>query len=114
MTLSHFTRTALRMFSGPLIWGVHFLAIYVFAAVACARESFNPALVAAVPWAVLGMTLLAATALLAMIVPAIRVAKHSRDDASVFIPWATAAFAALALIAVIWETLPVLMVPICI
>lgn len=114
MALSHFTRTALRMFSGPLIWGVHFLAIYVFTAIACARRTFNPDWVAALPWAVFAMTLLAAAALLAMIIQAIRANKHNRDDASSFIPWATAAFAALALLAVIWETLPVLLLPICV
>ncbi|MBA2350421.1 MAG: hypothetical protein ACR2FI_06640 [Burkholderiales bacterium] len=111
MTLSRFTRTALRMFSGPLIWGMHFLAIYVFAAIVCARRPFDPDWVAAVPWTILAMTLLAAAALLAMIVPAIRA--NGREDVSGFIAWTTAALAALALAAVIWETLPVLLVPIC-
>lgn len=101
------------MIAGPLIWGVHFLAIYVFTAIACARRLFNPDWVAAVPWTVFAMTLLAAAALLATIIPAIRANKRSRNGASSFIPWATAALAALAFVAVIWETLPVLLVPIC-
>lgn len=101
------------MLCGPMIWGVHFLAIYVFTAMACARRPFNPDWVAAVPWVVFALTLLATAALLTTAVPAIRANKRSRDDASGFIPWTTAAFAALALVAVIWETLPVLLVPVC-
>lgn len=104
-----FSTATLRMFSGVIIWAVHFTAIYGFTALACARgfAALQWLGIGIVPWAIGGATLLAATATLTILVAAVRTARDSFES------WMTAGVAALALIAILWETLPVLMVPVC-
>ena len=109
MAESRFTRTALRMSSGIIIWAAHFLAIYGFTALACAR-GFATARwmgIGAVPWMIGVATLIAAAALVALIASAARAANSS------FTEWMAAALGGLALIAVAWEAMAVLMVPAC-
>ena len=104
-----FWLVSLHMFSGVIIWAVHFTAIYGFTALACARgfQTLQWLGIGIVPWAVSGATLVAASATLAILVPALRTARASFES------WMTAGVAALALIAILWETLPVMMVPVC-
>lgn len=106
---SAFSTTTLRMFSGVIIWAVHFTAIYGFTALACARGFASLAWlgIGIVPWAIGGATFVAATAMLVILVPALRGARDSFEN------WMTAGVAALALVAILWETLPVMMVPVC-
>ena len=89
------------MSAGALCWALHFAAIYGFTGIACARG-----LAGAVPWAVAGFTLVAALAAAAVL----RVALRQRDS---FEHWLAAALAGAALVAILWEALPALLVPAC-
>jgi hypothetical protein len=101
MSTQRFAATALGMSAGIIVWGVHFAAIYGVTAVACARGL--PQLVApAVGWS----TAAAVAALAVILVRGWR-RRH------VFEQWLGAALAALALVAVVWEAIPVLVVPPC-
>jgi hypothetical protein len=71
------------------------MAIYGVTALACARG-----FPAAVPWAIGIATALALAAVIAIII------FNARE-------WMTAAVAALALLAIVWEAVPVLVVPAC-
>jgi hypothetical protein len=82
-----------RMSSGAIVWAVHFMAIYGITALACARG-----FPAAVPWAIGITTALALAAVIAIIVFSSRI---------------TAGVAGIALIAIIWEAIPVLVMPAC-
>ena len=110
MADSRFTPTAFRISSGIIIWAAHFLAIYGFTALACARGWVTARWIGigVAPWVIGAATLLAAVALVAVIVPAVRAAPSG------FTEWMTAALGGLALIAILWEALAVLLVPICV
>lgn len=101
--------TSLHMFAGVIVWAVHFTAIYSFTALACARgfSQLQWLGLGVVTWAIGGATLIAATATLVILVPALRTARRSFES------WMAAGVAALALIAILWETLPVMMLPVC-
>ena len=90
---------SLRISMGILVWALHFTLIYGFTALACAR-GFG----AAAPWVVGVATVLAAAAAIAIIVT------HLSSE---FTRWMTAAVGGFALIAIVWEGLPALMVPAC-
>jgi hypothetical protein len=95
-----FTRAALTMFSPVLIWAAHFLVIYSTTGIACARSATN-----SIPWVVGAASVLAVLVLLA-------VASLARKEEP-FTSWMTTSLAVLALIAIVWEALPVLIVPLC-
>lgn len=95
-----FAATALRLSAGVLVWALHFAAIYGFTALACARQ-----LPAPVPWAVALATLAAAAGCLLIL--------RQELARPGFEAWLAAGLAALALLAIVWEALPVLMVPPC-
>ncbi len=105
-----------RLWVGPLVWAAHFLAIYAFTALACARNVaagwFG---VGIVIWFIGAATLVAAAVLLLTIGIAVRDGRRSASspEPSPFVHWLTAAIAGLVLLAVLWETLPVLLVPVC-
>lgn len=105
-----------RLWVGPLVWAAHFLAIYAFTALACARNVaagwFG---VGIVIWFIGAPTLVAAAVLLLTIGIAVRDGRRSASspEPSPFVHWLTAAIASLVLLAVMWETLPVLLVPVC-
>jgi hypothetical protein len=96
-----FARTTLRLAFPLLVWGSHFAVVYGFTALACARTSPQ-----AVPWTIGVATLVAGAALIATI------AREWPRRAD-FEAWLTLALAAISLVAVAWEALPVLMVPPC-
>ena len=96
-----FARSALLLFAGPLLWAAHFAAIYGFTGLACARTWTG-----AVPWAVACLTFAAALACAFVIAVGLR-----RRD--VFEAWLGAMLAAAALVAILWEALPALLVPAC-
>ncbi len=91
----------LRMLAGVAIWALHFAAIYGFTAVACARR-----LPALVPLAVVLATLVAA-GMCALIV----VAELRKPEG--FESWMTGGLAAIALLAIVWEAVPVVVVTPC-
>lgn len=104
-----FARTTLRMFAGVLVWAAHFTVIYSFTGIACAR-GFGQAQwlgVGVTTWAIGAASAVAVAAILLVLVPAARRARGSFED------WMTAAMAALALLAIVYETIPIWTVPAC-
>lgn len=97
-----FLASMLRMSAGIWVWALHFTVIYAFTALACAR-ALPPG---AVIWTVSVATLVAAAACLGIARAGLRRVEH-------FESWMSAALAGLALLGVVWQGLPVLMVPIC-
>lgn len=89
------------MFASVFIWAAHFLIIYSTTGIACARASSNDF----VSWVIGAATLLAVLAL-------VMVRRRARP-AEPFAEWMSSSLAALVLVAIIWESLPVLIVPIC-
>jgi hypothetical protein len=96
-----FAATALRMSSGVIVWALHFAAIYGVTGLACARAAPQAALIG-----VALATLVAVGALVPIVVSGWR---RRAEFESCF----TAAVAAFALLAVVWEALPALWVPTC-
>ena len=90
---------ALRISLGVVLWAVHFTVIYGFTALACARGFGSAA-----PWLVGVATVAAGAAAIVIIVT------HLSSE---FTRWMTAAVAGLALLAIVWEGLPALIVPVC-
>jgi len=109
MAVSRFSASVLRMSCPVMIWAMHFLAIYGFTAFVCARglADLRWLGVGIVPWTITLVTLLAMAATIAVILPAARAARAS------FSHWMAATIGALALIAIVWEALPVFIVPTC-
>jgi hypothetical protein len=91
----------LFMSSGVMVWALHFTAIYGITGLACARG-----------WHSLVLPSIAvATALAAIASIAIVAAALPRR--AQFEYWMSACLAALALLAIVWEAIPVFLVPIC-
>jgi len=105
-----FVPTALRISAGVIIWAAHFGVIYAYTGLACARRVHATGVtwIAGVPW-VIGISTAIAVALMALfIAPALRARGPVR-----FVDWMSAGVAGLALIGVLFEAVPVFMVPVC-
>lgn len=109
-----FARILLFVLAGPMIWAGHFLAIYALHGVACARSPLHGS------WA--GMPLLTsimlgvglvALALMALIYLRLR-KRMPRTENPAFLPWLAGMLSVLSAVAIIWETIPVLMLETCI
>ena len=107
------TRTFWFMLAGPIIWAVHFLAVYSVHGIACAR----PALasdwlgLSASAWIILVLSVSA----LASMALAYR-CLHTRIPAPGnprFLPWLAGTLSLLSALAVVWETIPLLWLPAC-
>lgn len=112
----HFTAETLRMLSGIIVWGVHFMFVYVFTALACARRFHDLSWLGTslVVWGVGIATLAAVAGILAFSLPAWLSHRRPGDRGTHgFLDWMTIAFGMLSLLAVLWVALPVLLVPIC-
>ncbi|BBA33992.1 uncharacterized protein sS8_2038 [Methylocaldum marinum] len=113
----HFVTNTLRMLSGLLIWAAHFGIVYIATALVCARgfQELKWFGVGVVAWMVAIATTLAVGGILVVLVPAWRdlYRRSSWSATPAFIDWMTVAFGALALLAIVWVTLPVMLVPIC-
>ncbi len=96
-----FAATSLRISAGIIVWILHFVAIYGFTALACARGAPQP-----VPWVIAGATIAGIAACLVIV--AKEFARRERFES-----WLAAGVAAFALLAILWEALTVFMVPIC-
>lgn len=108
-----FTPTAFFIWSGLLVWAADFLFIYVFAALACAR-GFAHLRIAGFPIVPVATTLASILALLvtaAMAWFALQRARGgpSSDQHSQFILFLALALSALAMIAIVWSSLPPLL-----
>jgi hypothetical protein len=96
-----FAATALRISSGVIAWAAHFAVVYGVTALACARG-----IPGAVPWTI-GLATLAAAAFVVVVI--VREWKRRED----FAAWLAAALAATALLAIVFEGLPVLLLTPC-
>ena len=108
-----FSRSLLFMLAAPLIWAAHFLFIYSVNGIACARPALMHAW-AGIPissWIILGASLLALAAMAAIYVRG-RTQTPATNDPG-FLPWVAGMLALLSAVAVIWETMPVLLLPAC-
>lgn len=113
MQATPFTRNLLLMFAGPLIWAAHFLAIYVFNGVLCARPQWNVewAGMSLSSWGILGAAVIAVLAITVILLRA-----HPHDmtaDNRAFARWMALALSLLSMVAIVWETVPVLLLPAC-
>ncbi|HYE35798.1 hypothetical protein [Methylocaldum sp.] len=113
----HFVTNTLRMLSGVLIWGAHFGVVYIFTALACARrfQDLSWLGIDIVSWTVAIATVMAIAGILVILLPAWRNLYHRSPQPATpaFIDWMTVAFGGLALLAIVLEALPVMLVPIC-
>jgi hypothetical protein len=105
-----FGSDALRASSGIIVWAIHFAVIYGFTALACDRGFAHADWVGAGPvtWVVLGATAVSALLLVWLMRRLLQQARHS------FIDWLGAGVAGLALIGVLYEAVPVLLVVPCV
>lgn len=102
MTTRSFTPAMLYAVGGLVAWAAHFGAVYGLTGLACARNAPE-----AVPWSI-GIATLAALVLIgALCVRAYR--RRGRD----LLDWLAGATAGLGAVAILWQALPVLMVPVC-
>ncbi len=110
---SSFTHNFLLLFSGPLIWAVHFVAIYGFIGIVCARPPADAEWlgIGVALWGVCGASLLAVVAM-AAICMWIKPRDTVRDN-QVFIRWMSITLCLLSAAAIGWETLAAFMVPVC-
>jgi hypothetical protein len=112
MPVSTFTRSFLLLFCGPIVWAVHFLAIYGFTGVMCARPRWQQMEwlgYAIVRWGVVAAGLLAAAGIAAFLVQARR-----PELLAAGIPARMASgLGWLALLAIAWETAAAFVVPAC-
>jgi len=112
MRLSTFTHDFLLLMAGPIVWAVHFVAIYGFIGLVCARPPRDAQWLGVgwAGWVVAGMGLLAALALAAWLrlqpVAAEPGNRRFLHRSSLGLGW-------LALLAIAWETLAVFLVPGC-
>ncbi len=97
----------LWMAGGAIIWAAHFMAVYGYTAIVCARGLAQSLGAGAIAWTITLMTALAAVAAAALLRSAVR--QGARD----FHHWMRAAVAGLALLAIVLQTLPAWMVPPC-
>ena len=102
----------LLLFAGPIVWGLHFLSIYGFTGMACARP-VGGAQGLGLSWQ--GWAVIAAGAVAAGVLVACLRARprsnlvHNRE----FLRVTGLALNGLALLAIVWETLAVVLLPGC-
>lgn len=108
-----FSRVFLFMLAGPMIWAAHFLFIYSVHGVACARPMLYGAWLGAPvsAWIIVAASVLALAAM-GLIFLRLRTRLRRSGDRG-FPSWMAAALSLLSALAIVWETIPVLLVPAC-
>ncbi|WP_137179730.1 hypothetical protein [Roseomonas sp. AR75] len=103
-----------------IIWAIHFLAIYCAQATACMRAAPDATLLGhdLVPALVLGLTAFALLAVAAVGIAAWRrladgMTARAGEHEPHFLTWLTVAVALLSSLAILWEAVPVLILPPC-
>ena len=112
MRVSLFTHDFLLLFAAPLIWGLHFVGIYGFTGVLCARPGANASWLglSVATWVLVAAGLAAAAAIIACMAVAPRDAARENRR---FVGRVGRGLGGLALVAIAWETMAVLLVPGC-
>lgn len=113
-----FIRRSLFVLAGLLIWAAHFGFVYVFNALACARQFQGTRLFGfgVVPVTVGLGTALAVAAVLAVLIIALRAPGRGddmREASADFLRQLAVAVSLLSLMAIAWNGLPALLVPPC-
>lgn len=106
------THDLLLLLAGPIVWAVHFIAIYGLNGVVCARRGSAGqwAGMAWEAWAIVAAGVVAVALLAAWTAARPRSeGEHSRR----FVRWTSLALSALAVLAIAWESLAVFLVPAC-
>ncbi len=98
---TEFLPTALRISAGAIVWAVHFTVLYGFAALACARGFAG-----AIPWVCGAASVLALAAVLLIL--ALNLPRRGEFES-----WLAFSIAALALVGIVLETVPVYLVRPC-
>ncbi|MFC7517581.1 hypothetical protein ACFQUU_21445 [Herbaspirillum sp. GCM10030257] len=112
-TPASFVRSLLLLSSGPLVWAIHFLLIYGLTGIVCARPGLQPEWlgIGILGWGIAMATIIAIGGILAIHLRIRRMRNDSADND--FIYRTSAWLGVLAGIAIVWEALPVLLVPAC-
>jgi hypothetical protein len=132
MVARAFERDSLfSLIAGPLVWTVHFLTLYIFTAIACAHGFFHQEVlgVRVVPLVGGAVTLVAVALILDAAILAYRrwrgmpsdrghapLPPHDANDVASrrrFMAYAGLLLSGLALIATVWEALPILFFATC-
>ncbi|TCT04698.1 hypothetical protein [Aquabacter spiritensis] len=100
----------LLLLSGLIVWAGHFLGIYLYTGLLCARPDWVTASLAGIPVLPLGVCLATAAALVLLVLLQIRAMAAGLDRFAGFV---TSGGIWLAGLAVLWETLPALTAPGC-
>ena len=112
---ANFAILSASVLAGLLIWAAHFLVIYGVSGLACTGR-FGDARVVGLGIAKLTIgaaTVLALLAAATVLVWALRWRRRTVGGSLLFLRWMAAMIAVLALIAIAWDGLPVLLVPGC-
>lgn len=112
MRTSPFTHDFLLLFSAPLVWALHFVAIYGFTGVLCARPGANASWLglSVATWVLVAAGLAAAAAIVACM--AIAPCDAARENRR-FVRRVARGLGGLALVAITWETMSVILIPGC-
>lgn len=111
MRLPVFTHDILLLFAGPLVWAIHFVAIYALHGIACARP-----VAAAGPGATVVAWALAALGLASLVLLGAWLRRTPRSETAEsrrFVRWMSLALGVLASLAIAWETMALLFVQAC-
>lgn len=118
METRSFTRAILWVLSGLIVWSVHFLIVYPFNALACARGFATARVfdVDVVPFTILCVTIAALVLIAAVLSLSAREGMRTANEADApgrFLQRLALGIGALSAVAIILETVPVMMIPPC-
>lgn len=120
MPAALFNQTFFYMLGGLVIWSVRFLVAYSFTAIACSRGWWDASVAGfgLIPFTNLALTLVGVAgclALLAYAVPRLRfrAPDPAAEENTRFVHQIAATVALLAALSMLWETVPIFLVPVC-
>ena len=118
MIAAGFTPTFIYLTAGLTIWFARFTAVYGFTGLMCARPSWNAEVfgIGIVTIGIVAMTMVALAANGAVFNRAWSRLNESPSEGTEnarFVHYVAAAMVALGSVAIVWETLPVLLIPVC-